>query len=309
MSAIEATVVDGSPTPFLVASAAGKDGVKLAVRDFGGTGRDLLLLHGLASTSHIFDLVAPRLTRGFRVVAYDQRGHGESSKPSSKYGFAHMAADAVAVIRGLDLRRPIVLGHSWGANVVLELGVREPGLVSALILLDGGFGTLRDGMAWKTAKEALAPPPIAGTSVDEYLSMVRGFVSVDVEFTPELEAVARSLVRVDRDGRVRPRLSRANHMRILRAMWEQDSLGLLRRVRVPTLVVATRRDTTEESERMVIAAKEAAETKIRHIDGAVSFAWIEGIHDVPLQHPGAVADLIHRFVEGLPDAGLRSHDG
>jgi len=73
-----------------VAGGASADHVKLAVRDFGGAGRDLLLLHGLASTSHIFDLVAPRLTRGFRVVAYDQRGHGESSKPSSKYGFGHM---------------------------------------------------------------------------------------------------------------------------------------------------------------------------------------------------------------------------
>jgi len=101
--------------------------VKLAVRDFGGAGRDLLLLHGLASTSHIFDLVAPRLTRGFRVVAYDQRGHGESSKPSSKYAFAHMIADAVAVIRGLGLRRPIVLGHSWGGTSSSSWGSASPG--------------------------------------------------------------------------------------------------------------------------------------------------------------------------------------
>ena len=287
----------------MVANGTGADGVQLAVREFGGTGRDLLLLHGLASTSHIFDLVAPRLTRGFRVVAYDQRGHGESSKPSSKYGFAHMTSDALAVIRGLGLRRPIVLGHSWGANVVLELGVREPEVVPGLILLDGGFGTLRDDMDWKTTKEALAPPPIAGMPVDQFLAMVRGFMPADLEFTPELEAVARSLVRVDRSGRVRPRLSRANHMRILRAMWEQDSLGLLRRVRVPTLVVATRRDTMEESERTVIAAKEAAETKIREIDGIVHFEWIQGIHDVPLQHPGAVADLIRHFAEDL-NSGL-----
>jgi pimeloyl-ACP methyl ester carboxylesterase len=291
-----------SAQPVLVAKGAGADGVKLAVRDFGGTGRDLLLLHGLASTSHIFDLVAPRLTSGFRVVAYDQRGHGESSKPSSKYRFAHMTADAVAVIRGLGLRRPIVLGHSWGANVVLELGVREPRLVSGLILLDGGFGTLRDGMDWKTAKQSLAPPPIAGTPVDQFLATVRGFMPADMEFTPELEAVARSLVRVDQRGRVRPRLSRANHMRILRAMWEQDSLGMLRRVRVPTLVVATRLDTVEESERTVIAAKEVAETEIRQIDGVVRFEWIEGIHDVPLQHPSAVADIVRDFTKSLAPA-------
>ncbi len=92
-------------------------------------------------------------------------------------------------------------------------------------------------------------------------------------------------------------------------MWEQDSLGLLRRMHVPTLVVATRRDTMEESELMVIAAKAAAETKIRQIDGVVRFEWIEGIHDVTLQHPAAVANLIRRFTEGLSDAGLRNHDG
>src|SRR4051794_32579537 len=57
------------------------DGVKLAVRDLGGRGRALLLVHGLASSSHIFDLVAPRLLEDFHVVAYDQRGHGESGKP------------------------------------------------------------------------------------------------------------------------------------------------------------------------------------------------------------------------------------
>ena len=89
------------------------------------------------------------------------------------------------MIRGLGLRRPIVLGHSWGGNVVLELGVREPRLVSGLILLDGGFGTLRDGMDWKTAKQSLAPPPIAGTPVDQFLAMVRGFMPADMEFTPD----------------------------------------------------------------------------------------------------------------------------
>src|SRR5213078_2185430 len=97
-------------------------GVKLAVRDYGGEGgRDLVCLHGLASSSHMFDLVAPLLIPDLHVVAYDQRGHGESSKPSSGYGFESMTGDAAAVIREFGLERSIALGHSWGANVVLEL--------------------------------------------------------------------------------------------------------------------------------------------------------------------------------------------
>ncbi len=65
------------------------DGVRLAVREWPGNG---LSLHGLASTSRIWDLVAPHLAPRFRVVAYDQRGHGLSGKPSSGYGFDHLLA-------------------------------------------------------------------------------------------------------------------------------------------------------------------------------------------------------------------------
>jgi len=51
---------------------------------------------------------------------------------------------------------------------------------------------------------------------------------------------------------------------------------------------------------MFIAAKEASAEQVREIDGLVQFEWIEGIHDVPLQRPDAVADLIRRFASGLP---------
>jgi pimeloyl-ACP methyl ester carboxylesterase len=274
--------------------------VKLAVRDFGGGRRDLLLVHGLASSSHIFDLVAPLLVSEFHVVAYDQRGHGGSSKPSSGYGFDHMAADAAAVIRERELGRPIVLGHSWGANVALELGARDPELVSGLILVDGGFLSMRDRMDWRTTREALAPPPIAGMHIDDYVSLMRGFMSEALEVTPQVEAVFRSLMRVDRQGRIRPRLSHANHLRILRAMWLQDPVGLLRRLRIPTLIVATRRAGASDQDAAFIAAKQLGEQHVREIDGPIRFEWIEGIHDVPLQHPDEVARRIREFASELP---------
>jgi len=278
------------------------DGVRVAVRDLGGRGRDLLLLHGLASSSHIFDLVAPRLADRFRVVAYDQRGHGESGKPSARYGFERVTADAIEVIDALGLERPIALGHSWGANVVLELGVRAPERVSGLILLDGGFSSLRERMDWPTAKQTLAPPPIAGMTVEAFLERMRGFLSRDLEVTPEIEAVALSLMRVDGEGRIRPRLSRANHMRILHALWAQDVRGLLERLTVPTLVVGTRRTDVPEDERAFLEAKAEAAEELSRLGGPVGFEWIEGIHDVPLQRPDALAELIARFADGIDAA-------
>jgi pimeloyl-ACP methyl ester carboxylesterase len=217
------------------------DGVRLHVREWPGGGDDVLLIHGLASSSHIWDLVAPRLVRlGLHPVAYDQRGHGRSSKPSSRYGFDRTADDAAAVIRATRLRRPIVVGQSWGANVALELAVRRSRLAGGTVLLDGGFVTLRERFDWATAKRILSPPEFGGISVEAFLRRVHRNLGRTMPITPELDEVFLSLIRVDREGRVRPRLSRANHLRILRALWEQDTLALLERVRVPTLILAAR---------------------------------------------------------------------
>jgi pimeloyl-ACP methyl ester carboxylesterase len=271
------------------------NGVRLAVREWPGPGPALLLLHGLASTSHIWDLVAPRLAWSFHVVAYDQRGHGRSGKPSSGYGFASMTADVAAVIRGLRLRRPVVVGHSWGANVALELAVGRPGLVAGAVLVDGGFVSLRDRMDWRTTRERLAPPPISGMPLALFRSGFRSLVGDSLEVTPEIEAVFLSLMRVDARDRIHPRLSRSNHLRILRALWEQDAPGLLRRVTVPTLVLAVRSSSGSAEEASFIRAKEEAARDVRAIGDPVRFAWVDGIHDVPLQRPDAVARRIARF--------------
>jgi pimeloyl-ACP methyl ester carboxylesterase len=270
------------------------DGVRLYVRRWAGGPNGALLIHGLASSAHIWDLVAPRLGRlGIEPVAYDQRGHGRSSKPSSGYGFEHTTADASAVIRATGLRRPIVVGHSWGANVALELVVRHPRLVSGAILLDGGFSSMRDRFDWPTARRVLSPPAFGGISVEAFLAGIPEHT--DLARTPEIETVVLSLVRVDGHGRVHPRLARANHLKILRALWAQDTDVLLRGVRVPTLVLAARTRDVAPDEADFARAKTVAARRVRAIGPPVTFEWIEGIHDVPLQRPQAVARRIARF--------------
>jgi pimeloyl-ACP methyl ester carboxylesterase len=273
------------------------DGVRLQVREWPGGVDGVLLIHGLASSSHIWDLVAPRLVRlGPHPVAYDQRGHGRSSKPSSGYGFDRTTADAAAVIRAWPLHRPIVVGHSWGANVALELAVRRSRLAGGTILLDGGFVTMRERFDWTTARRTLAPPEFGGVAVDAFLRRAHRNLGT-IPVTPELDEVFLSLVRVDPQGRVRPRLSRANHLKILRALWEQDTLGLLERVRVPTLVLAARSRSGGSAAPGFERDKAIAARRVRTIGPPVSFEWIEGIHDVPLQRPEAVARRIARFAE------------
>ena len=270
------------------------DGVRLHVVRWAGGPDGVLLIHGLASSAHIWDLVAPRLGRlGIEPVAYDQRGHGRSAKPSSGYGFEHTAADAVAVIRATGLKRPIVVGHSWGANVALELAVRHPRLVSGTLLLDGGFTSMRDRFDWRTAKQLLSPPAFGGIPVDAFLAGIPEHTGLPR--TPEIETVVLSLVRVDGRGGVHPRLARANHLKILHALWAQDTDVLLRRVRVPTLVLAARTRDVAPDQVDFARAKIDAARRVRAIGSPVAFEWIEGIHDVPLQRPQAVARRIAGF--------------
>ena len=277
---------------------AGPDGVRLAVRVHGAPSTaapGLLLHHGLASSQRIWDLMLPRLTRRFRVVTYDARGHGLSAKPSSGYGFDPIVADARAVIRAAGLRRPIVVGHSWGATVALELAARHPRAVSGAVLVDGGIGALRGEMDWATVKERLAPPHLAGMPVAEFRRMIRTFLGDSVEVTPQIEEVVLSVMAIDRNGRIKPRLSRANHFRILRAIWLHDADATLARLSVPTLAILARGGgDVAWDERKRRSADRAARSSAR-----VRISWMRGIHDLPLQRPGALSARIERFTDLL----------
>src|SRR5690606_27415799 len=94
-------------------------GLRLAYSEWPGQDPPFILVHGLASNRRIWDLVAPRLATRHRVIALDQRGHGESDKPERGYDYATVTADLEAFLDALGVARPILVGHSWGAGVVL----------------------------------------------------------------------------------------------------------------------------------------------------------------------------------------------
>src|ERR1051325_4783654 len=95
------------------------DELRLNVFEWGSAAKPLLiLLHGLASSSHMFDLIAPDLAVAYHVIAFDTRRHGLSDKPISGYDYETVASDLDRLIAALGLiNTPFVLaGHSWGAS-------------------------------------------------------------------------------------------------------------------------------------------------------------------------------------------------
>lgn len=241
--------------------------------------------------------MAPLLAPRFRVIAYDARGHGRSAKPSAGYGLRETSNDAAAVIRQTELLGAVVLGHSWGAGVALEAAARHRTLVRGIVMVDGGFGTMRSFMEWKEARVMLAPPALAGMPAAAYLAGARKGLAGKVRWTPEVERIVMSMVFVNRRGEIRPRLSRPAHMRILRNFWEQDTHSLLRSLTIPALVIGARETHTSPGQRAFMAAKRSAAASVRSIGGGVRFEWMEGIHDLPLQRPKELARRVARFVE------------
>jgi len=272
----------------------GADGVRLATRTVAGApdGPAFVLHHGLASSQHIWDLMVPGLARGgATVVTFDARGHGRSGKPSSGYDFDHTVPDAVAVLRSTRRSHKILVGHSWGAMVALEVAATKPSSVSGVVLIDGGVGTMRDGFAsWAEAREALAPPQLAGMPADEFRGMIPRFFGDAVDVTPQIVDIVMAVMRVDAHGRIRPRLTRANHMRILRAIWEQDPVAMHARLRVPVLAILAASGDADWD-----ARKREGVDALRKAGGRTKVVWIEGIHDLPLQHPRELVRRIRAF--------------
>ncbi|MFD3548377.1 alpha/beta fold hydrolase [Streptomyces sp. NPDC058655] len=111
----------------------------LSYLDFGGPGRPLLALHGGMCEGAHFAGLAAALGDDWRVIAPDQRGHGDSDRADA-YDRAGYVADAVALLEHLGLTAaPVaVLGFSLGGLNAYQLAADRPDLVSALVNVDAG---------------------------------------------------------------------------------------------------------------------------------------------------------------------------
>lgn len=114
-------------------------GVSLEVLDWGGAGPPLVFLSGFGGTAHTFEGFAERFTGKHRVYSVTRRGFGRSSRPDPKdenFTVGRLAADVVAVLQELKLRRPVLVGHSVAGQELSEIGINHPKLVAGLIYLD-----------------------------------------------------------------------------------------------------------------------------------------------------------------------------
>lgn len=107
-----------------------------------GSGEPLVLLHGLGSAGTTWNRVVPLLADRFRVLVLDLPGHGLSSRPPTSFDLASLTASFAEALEALELRVPVVLGHSYGGAIAMQYVIDHPERCRQLVLVSSaGFGT------------------------------------------------------------------------------------------------------------------------------------------------------------------------
>lgn len=107
------------------------NGANLFYED-SGQGEALILVHGSWGDHTTWDLVVPDLSKRFRVITYDRRGHSRSSAPPGQGRIVEDVADLAALIKHLNAAPAHVAGNSLGASITLRLAAAEPELFRSI---------------------------------------------------------------------------------------------------------------------------------------------------------------------------------
>jgi pimeloyl-ACP methyl ester carboxylesterase len=105
-----------------------------------GEGPDLVMVHGLSGNLASWNLrIVPLLWDNFRVLTYDLRGHGYSDTPPTGYTLDDMVGDLFDLLDELDIDRPSVVGHSYGADLALYFALLHPDRVETVIAIEAAL--------------------------------------------------------------------------------------------------------------------------------------------------------------------------
>jgi pimeloyl-ACP methyl ester carboxylesterase len=131
-----------------------------------GEGDPILLVHGFASSKNVNWVyptwVSELKKNGRRVIAFDNRGHGDSSKlyDPAAYEIGIMAGDISALMDHLNIERADVMGYSLGSRMAAVLALREPQRLRSAILGGIGIGLIEGGGPGENVAEALEAPTL-----------------------------------------------------------------------------------------------------------------------------------------------------
>jgi pimeloyl-ACP methyl ester carboxylesterase len=272
------------------------DGVRIRIHRLGGTGPPLLCVHATGFHGRIWEPFVPKLRERFSIVAFDQRGHGDSDKPPAGYDWHRFGDDVLSVVDELSLERAVGIGHSAGAAALVFAETSRPGTFSKLVLMDPvtpeadvgavmasgesnplASGARRRRAIWPSpdemAERLRTGTPLSGWRED----FIRAYVTYGLE-------------PLD-DGTFRLRCPPEIESQIYVMGGRHDGWARLASLEPPTLML-----TGVDSPMWFGERADRAVERIPHGIGR----RVRGGHFFPMEHPDETLDAVLPFVDGSP---------
>jgi 3-oxoadipate enol-lactonase len=233
-----------------------------------------MLSNSLGTDLHMWDEQVGPLTRHFRLVRYDRRGHGKSGAPKGPYTMERLGRDALGVLDGLGIQKTNWCGLSMGGMVGMWLGANAADRIDKLILSNTA-AHFPNPAVWDARIKAVRDVALAGI-VDA--NMERWFTKGFRERAPQTISRMREMfVGTNMEG----------YVGCGEAIRDMDHRPLLSKITAPTLVIAGRHDPA--------TTLEAGEFIQQHIPDA-RIAVLEAAHISNLEQPQAYTDAVLGFL-------------
>ena len=271
--------------------------LRMRYLDWYGDGPPILALHGLASSAHWYDIVAPLLRDRYRIVAPDQRGHGQTTQAPDGYGWHSVASDAVGLLDLLGIEKAVVFGHSWGGNVAVATAAHYPERVAALVMIDGGFFSpqMIPGATWEAFSQRLSPRDVSGTRA-EFLARMQSQLAMC--WNDEIKRIVQTMV-YEEDGQIYDILRPQNQAQVIRAMWDDPASDAWQRIECPSIIVPAGPTAERANSDFAVTRRRMVNLAAENIPNC-RVHWIpETVHDIGYHKPQELADAILAFLDDI----------
>ena len=252
-----------------------------------GQGQPLVLIAGLGYGLWIWHKMIPGLAEHCQVIAFDNRGAGQTDKPAGPYTVQMLAADTAGLIEALNVGPAAIMGHSMGGFVAQELALSRPDLVSKLILSSTNFGGPNH---IPVTSEAMAI--IMDRSGDPLELIKRGIaVACAPDFTTTHPDVVQELIAYRLTNPVPPEAYQAQTAVGLGLLSAEACFeGRLKKVQAPTLIIFGEHDKVVPPGNADLLAHELPNSRIVILPDAG--------HMFPVEVPEVAAEAVIGFVQG-----------
>ena len=250
------------------------------------TAPTILLLHGAGASSHSFAQVMPRLAQRYRVIAVDLPGHGFTRRgPVARLRLPHVANDIAALLAAEGIGPQVIVGHSAGAAVALEMTRHVP--VKGIVALNGALSAFEGVAGW------LFPALAKLLALNPFTAFFFARTATPRNVAQMIEATGSTLTDAQLAPYFRLVRDRAHVDGTLSMMAQWDLRPLvarLPRIDVPVLVLSGERDSAVAPSTGAAAARNLPDASHQIVTGLG--------HLMHEEDPARLTDLILCFVEG-----------